>query len=86
MKWNASPTTPEPKLGDKKQKIRFAVFPTLVEDKWLWWEKYIQTYEFREYYYEYDVVVSEGLIYEKYYTDIAKAEGWRKIERKLIVN
>jgi len=84
MNWKAKHKAPKPQLGDMKQKIKFAVFPTHVEDQIIWFEKYIQIYEYKEYFYEYDVVVSEGLLTEKYYTDIRRAEGWKKTERKLI--
>lgn len=81
MKWTSKP---KPQEGDKKEKVKFALFPTKVEDKWLWLEKYIAIYEYKKYYYTHDVVVSEGIFTEKYYTDVAEAIGWRRIDRKLI--
>jgi len=84
MKWN-SKTKSKPTLGDKKQKVWFALFPVKVEDKWVWLEKYIVIYEYKTYYYQQDVVVSEGIFTETYYTDMVEAIGWRRIDRRLIV-
>ena len=74
----------EPQIGDTKEKVRFAFFPRKIEDTWVWLEKYIATYKYMEYYYENEVVVSQGLFTEKYYTEPALAIGWVVIDRKLI--
>ena len=81
MKWNAKPS---PKEGDVKQKTKFALFPTLMEDKWIWLESYIQFYIYEKYLYTYDVVVSEGILTEKYKTEIGETIGWVKTDKKLI--
>ena len=43
MKWTIKP---KPKVGDIKYKIKFALFPTKVENKWVWLESYIAIYKF----------------------------------------
>lgn len=80
MKWNCKT---EPKLGDKKEKIEFAFFPTKVEDKWIWLEKYIAIYVYKEYYYPTDVIVSQSMFSEKYYRTHVKTQGWINTEKKL---
>jgi hypothetical protein len=77
-------TKPQPNLGDKKQKVKFAFFPTKVEEKILWLEKYTAIYEYKEYYYPTDVIVSEGIFTEKYYRTYVKTQGWIQIEKKLL--
>lgn len=84
MKWNVKPKKPIPIEGDTKEKIRFAFFPTKVEDKWLWLEKYVSIYQYKKYFYRYDVVVSEGLFTEKFYTTLRPALGWERINRRFI--
>ncbi len=86
MKWNAKvkPEKPEPVLGDKKERVWFAVLPVKVESKWLWLEKYIVLLEFKEWYYDYEEVVESGIIFEKYRTVPVRTEGWRRVGRKLI--
>lgn len=81
MKWTSKP---KPELGDIKEKIKFALFPTKVEGLWLWFEKYIRVYEYKTYYYQMDEVVSSGIFTEKYYTKNVEAIGWRTIDKKLI--
>jgi hypothetical protein len=81
MKWKSKP---EPKEGDKKTKHKFALFPVKVQDKWVWFEKYIAIYEYKKYPYVHDVVVSEGVFTEKYYTTVSEAIGWIIIDKKLI--
>ncbi len=85
MKWN-SKIKKKPVLGDTKEKVWFALFPVKVEDKWIWLEKYIVAYVYSTYCYTRDVVVSEGIFTEKYYTTIDEAEGWISVERKFITN
>jgi len=85
MRWKSKIKT-KPVLGDKKEKVWFALFPVKVEDKWIWLEKYIVVYEYKTWYYSQDVVVSQGIFTEKYYTELAEATGWISINRKLIIN
>lgn len=84
MKWQSKtkPVKIAPKLGDTKECIRFAIFPVKVQDKWVWWEKYILVKTYQEYYYEMDHVVSQGILTEKYYTTTEKGEAWRRTDRK----
>lgn len=81
MKWNSKP---KPREGDKKQKVKFALFPTKVENTWVWLEKYIQFYEYQKYHYTHDVVVSQGILTEKYITEMVETIGWCKEDRRLI--
>ena len=74
---------PKPQLGDKKEKIKFALFPTKVEGVWVWLEKYIAIYEYQTYSYKKDVVVSSGIFIESYYTDVDFDNDWCRIDRKL---
>jgi len=83
MKWTSFKKQ-EPTLGDKKEKIKFALFPVKINDVFIWFEKYIQVYEYKTYYYSHDVVVSGGIFTEKYYTDLVQAVGWKKTDKKLI--
>lgn len=85
MRWEAkSNPTQEPKLGDEKEKVWFALFPRRVEGQWLWFEKYIAVYKYETYLYEYDEIVSQGIFTEKYRTHIATGKKWTVINRKLI--
>lgn len=85
MKWQATnKIIVSPKLGDKREVIRFAVFPRRVQDKWIWLEKYIAVQEYKKYYYEYDEVVSQGIFTEKYRTQGGVGERWETIDRKFI--
>jgi len=44
MKWKAKV---EPKEGDKKTVVRFALLPVLSrENEWIWLETYVATYEY----------------------------------------
>lgn len=82
MNWNIKP---QPKLGDKKEKTKFALFPVKVENKWIWLEKYISIYEYKSWLYTYEEVVSSGILYEKYITRVGETESWRRIGRKFYI-
>jgi len=84
MKWN-SKNKPKPILGDTKQKVKFALFPVKVGNQWLWLEKYIGIYEYKTFYYSEEVVVSSGLLTEKYYTKTSEGKAWRLVNKKLIL-
>jgi hypothetical protein len=52
----------QPELGDFKRRVRFAVFPVKVKDKWLWWEKFVKVWMFKRIYHTEEHVVSSGLL------------------------
>ncbi len=93
MKWNAKVKPPvtesiepaEPKIGDRKEEVWFAIFPRKCGDKWVWWEDYIAVYEYQQYWTTYEEVVSEGFIFETVRERDVKVKDWRIIERKEIV-
>lgn len=58
----------EPKLGDFKRRVWFAVFPVKVEDKWLWWEKYIKVSIYKRNYRTEEYTVSSGLLEDAFTT------------------
>lgn len=73
----------KPTLGEKKEKISFALFPIKIEDQWIWLKEYIVIYEYKKFYNSYDVVISEGFLTEKYYTRYFESIDWKRIGRKL---
>lgn len=46
MRWNVK--TKKPKLGDRKEVIRFAFFPVRIGKKRVWFEEYIKIYKFKK--------------------------------------
>ena len=83
MKWNASKPN-DCKIGDTISKIKFALFPKKVGEKWIWLERYIQHYKYCEYYWNQDVVVSKGIFTEKYYTKQVESVGWIKTHKEIL--
>lgn len=81
MKWTAKQ---KPKEGDTKSKVKFAILPVKVEDKWIWLEKYIANYEYKTFLYRHDTVVSSGIFTEKYYSDYVESIHWEIVDRKLL--
>lgn len=45
----------KPRIGDIKEKVKFAFFPTKINNNYVWLEKYIVTYEFKKYDMEFDI-------------------------------
>lgn len=84
MKWKANKTEkkPEPKLGDRKEKIWYALIPRKCGTKWIWLEKYIAIYEWQTYYYPQETVVKSGILFETVRTETVEAEGWIVVDRK----
>lgn len=61
---------PLPKLGDKKEKLKLALWPIKIDDTWIWMEYYLATYTYVENFYpkencEIDVKVEEWKITKK---------------------
>ncbi len=72
-----------PIVGDRKTKIKFALFPIKVEGFWIWLEKYIADYEYQTIEYDFDEVVSSGLFTEKYRTVTREYNTWKIVDRRL---
>ena len=70
MKWTIKPN---PKEGDIKQKIKFALFPTKVKDKWVWLERYIAIYKYE------NIIMCQ----EPIFGDGSK-DKWSRVDKKLI--
>lgn len=70
----------KPKIGDIKEVIKFALFPTKINnDDIIWLERYIVTYEFKEKMYR--VKSQYGITYDiMYNNDWMKTEEWIKIK------
>ena len=76
----------EPKIGDFKRKVKFALFPVTIENKIVWLEKYIKVFRFEQWSGTYQEELSSGFLSDmveltglkstrvrtKYYT----ATGW----------
>lgn len=67
MRWNkkerkVKEVKKQPELGDFKRRVWFAILPVKVENKWLWWEKYIKVSKYERHYHTQGHVVSSGLI------------------------
>jgi len=84
------------KLGDKRERTWFAIIPTKVQGKWIWFEKYIKCQEYKNVTVRNEYVVSSGLIEDTLTTTgllnertVTKYEDypmWKTYNRKLIVN
>ena len=84
MRWN-SKAKPEPCLGDRRERTAFAVFPTRVEDKWIWLEKFIKVFEYKEYLEAYEEDSSYDLLLTEHVTiGYRRAIGWRVVDKKLL--
>lgn len=47
MKWKATPKKPFI-IGDRKEVIKFAWVPVRISNMWIWMEKYICIYEYKQ--------------------------------------
>jgi len=74
----------DPKVGDRREVKKFAIFPKRIGDQIIWLENYISVQQFENYVWYYDEVVSSGIIYEKYRTVPIQDTRWREIDRKII--
>lgn len=86
MKWKAKTSTVqyyEPKLGDRRERRRFAIFPVKIHGEWIWWEKYLVIQERKEIMVRQERVVDSGIIFEKYAVVYEPEEWWIKIGRRL---
>lgn len=86
MRWNRSTTKyAEPKLGDKREKTWFAIFPRRVENKWIWLEYFISISEYKEYMEAYEVESHyDFLLVEHTTIGYRKTIGWKIVERQLL--
>lgn len=83
-----------PEYGERKEKIKFALFPKKVQDKWIWWEKYISVLEFtrKEFTEEVevssglaeDIITATGLVNSRTRTKTTTWNSWDEVERKRI--
>lgn len=71
-------------IGDKKQKIRFAVFPVKINNTWIWLEKYISNYEFKMVHYSYEEDVADLIVTMFTVTRYTDYLEWCFINRELI--
>ncbi len=95
MEWKVKIKKSKPKIGDVKEKIKFAFLPIKVNDNIVWLEKYIQGYEYKEIIITRDVPVSSGLIEdaftvtglinERYQTEYNHVKSWTKTYKKRIL-
>lgn len=84
MQWNIKPSKPKPNIGDKKESVWFAVFPTRVENKWIWLEKYIAISELQLIHYEREEIVDDGILFQTVRNVPDTFRMWNVIDRKLI--
>lgn len=84
MQWNIKPSKPKPKIGDKKESFWFAVLPIRVENKWIWFEKYITISERQLVHYDREEVVDDGILFQTVRNVPDTFEMWVVIDRKLI--
>jgi hypothetical protein len=63
----------EPKLGDRKEVVRFAIFPIIVESRFIWLKRYKAIKEYQEWF-EQDFILN----------DCYMVREWQTVERKLI--
>jgi len=64
---------PKPQYGTQKEKIKFALFPTKVENKWVWFERYIAIYKYE------NIIACQ----EPIFGDGSK-DKWCRVDKKLI--
>lgn len=84
MRWNRT-VTPEPKLGDRREKIWFAILPRRIENKWIWFENFISISEYMEYMEAYEVESHYDFLLVQHTTiGYRSAIGWKIVDRKLL--
>lgn len=71
-------------LGTKREKLKFAFFPVLINGKWHWLKNYIAIQVYQEFEYEYEELHSEGIIFDTYRKTDEIGWTWRTIDKKLI--
>lgn len=98
MKWNKKNKTKkvDPELGDFKRRVRFAFFPLKIDNKIVWWEKYIKVWEFKRNYHREELVVSSGLLEDAFTTTgltntrtvtrTTPYNCWRYSSREFLIN
>lgn len=96
MKWNIKIKKEKvlPRIGDVKTEVKYAFFPVKVENKYVWFEKYIRISEYKKevFIQTYDVssglledaFTTTGLLNTRTVTKTRTAEVWIVIDRKLI--
>lgn len=86
MKFNVKVKSPKyiPKVGDRRERTRFAVFPRKIGNQIVWFEKYIAIQEYIEFIYQSEEVVSEGIFTETYRKTYETGYRWSTIDKKLI--
>lgn len=83
MEWKVTPKKEKPappKLGDKRNRKRFALFPVrTIENKWIWLKSFTAVQEWKKVLRYGEEVVSEGIITETVRCYTYLTEDWETI-------
>jgi hypothetical protein len=63
----------QPKVGDRKEVVIFALFPMMIESRFIWFKRYRVVKEYQEW-----------VEYESMLDDHYTVTEWQTVERKLI--
>lgn len=61
----------QPKVGDRKEVVRFAFFPMIVESRFIWFKRYKAIKEYKEWH-EFDSFICHEYM----------VQAWQTVERK----